>query len=411
MTVFEILAALITLTAAFAWINHRYARLPATIGVMVVSLVFSLGLVALGRMGLAFVGDFARVIETVAFDRALLQGMLGALLFAGALHIDLGDLAEQKLVIALLATVGLVVSTLVVGFGSWWVFSAVGLAVPLTYCLLFGALISPTDPIAVLAILKSVGVPRTLEIKIAGESLFNDGVGVVLFLVILDVAAAGHGPSVVGVAQILAIEVGGGIAFGALVGVVAYWMLKSVDSYQIEILVTLAIVTGAYALALRMHLSGPLAMVVAGLLIGNHGRTFAMSERTRERLDGFWELIDEFLNAILFVLIGVEVLIVEFPPSVLAAGLVAIPLTLLGRWFSVSTSVLALRPWRRLGPHRVKILTWGGLRGGISVALALSLPPGGERDVIVAVTYVIVSFSIIVQGLSMGPMVRRLEVG
>lgn len=408
MSLFEIIAVIVTLAGVFGWLNYRFLRLPPTIGLMIIALLFSLALVGLGRTGIGWVDPFTAFVREVDFDAALLHGMLGALLFAGALHIDIDDLAEQRWVIGILATVGVLMSTALVGVGSWYLFGWLGISVPLTWCLLFGALISPTDPIAVGAILRRVGVPRSLETKIAGESLFNDGVGVVVFLAIVGLVTGGHDPTAAGVAELLLFEVGGGLVYGGLLGWLVYRMLRSVDNYQVEILLTLALVTGGYALANRLHLSGPLAMVVAGLLIGNRGRRFAMSENTRVRLDAFWELIDEMLNAALFVLIGVDILIIDTSPSLLTAAALAIPLVLFARWISVGALVRLLGRVRRFSPHVVKILTWGGLRGGISVALALSLPAGPERGILVTVTYVVVCFSIIVQGLTIGRVVKRL---
>jgi CPA1 family monovalent cation:H+ antiporter len=279
------------------------------------------------------------------------------------------------------------------------------------YCLLFGALISPTDPIAVGAILKTLGAPPRLMTTITGESLFNDGVGVVLFLVIAGAATGGHATDAAAVVELLGIEVVGGVLWGALLGWLAYRMLAAVDNYQVEIMVTLAVVTAGYAMADRFHVSGPLAMVVAGLMIGNHGRSFAMSDHTRERLDGFWELVDELMNALLFVMIGVEVLVLTFSMPALLAGLLLIPLTLAARWIAVSIPLTALKGRHGLPRRAAEILTWAGLRGGISVALALSLPVGPERDLILVVTYVVVAFSIIVQGLTVERVVSRLVEG
>ena len=408
MTLFEMIAAIVTLAGVFGWLNYRFLRLPPTIGLMIIAMVFSLGLVGLAQTGIGWIDPFKAFVREVDFDAALLHGMLGALLFAGALHVNIDDLAEQKGVVGVLATVGILVSTALVGAGSWYLFGWLGVGIPFVWCLLFGALISPTDPIAVGAILKRVGVPHSLETKIAGESLFNDGVGVVVFLAIAGLATGGHEPTPSAIGQLLLFEVGGGLLYGGLLGWVVYRMLRSVDNYQVEILLTLALVTGGYALADHLHLSGPLAMVVAGLLIGNRGRRFAMSDNTRERLDAFWELVDEMLNAALFVLIGIDVLIIDTSPSLLLASALAIPLVLLARWVSVGVLVSLLGRVRQFSPHAVKILTWGGLRGGISVALALSLPAGTERGVLVTVTYVVVCFSIIVQGLSIGPVVKRL---
>jgi len=405
MTIFDVVAGLTTLAALFGWVNHRFIRLPTTIGLMVISIGFSLGLVFASRFGVHLEEPMRQLLAGIDFDDALLNGMLGALLFAGALHIDLASLTKQRGVIALLATVGVLVSTVVVGTLAHLV---LGRDVPLAYCLLFGALISPTDPIAVGAILRKVGLPASLLTKISGESLFNDGVGVVVFLVLLEIAAGGGAVGPRAVVELVALEVVGGLVYGALLGWVVYRMLKSVDNYQVEILLTLGLVTGGYALAHHLHLSGPLAMVVAGLLIGNQGRSFAMSDQTRERLDAFWELVDEFLNALLFVLIGIEVLVLDVGSAAVIAGLILIPVVLLARWVSVAGPITLMRRHRKFSPGAVGILTWSGLRGGISVALALSLPQGGPRDLFITVTYVVVVFSIVVQGLTIGPFARRL---
>jgi monovalent cation:H+ antiporter, CPA1 family len=408
MSEFDVVAVLTTMAALFAWINHRWFRLPTTIGLLAISLLLSVALVALGRAGLAPVDAFLQFVGAIDFDEALIHGMLGALLFAGALHVDLDELLRQKGVIALLATVGVVISTCVVGLLAHVLFGAFGFDVPLLVCFLFGAIVSPTDPIAVGAILRKAGVPRTLLTKITGESLFNDGLGVVIFLLLLQLAFGGAAISVLDASRLLAVEVLGGVAYGALLGWLAYRMLRSVDHYTVEILITLALVTGGYALASRLHVSGPLAMVVAGLLLGNRGRSLAMSESTRQRLDGFWELVDEFLNAVLFVIIGVEVVAVDFAEPVLLASVLAIPAVLFARWVSVALPVAALRQLRTFSPHVVTVLTWSGLKGGISVALALSLPAGPHRSLIVTATYIVVCFSILVQGLTVGPLVGRL---
>jgi len=412
MRTFDLIAVLVSLAAVFGWLNHRFFRLPATIGLMVLSMVFSLGLVALGKAGLGNPGALVSVLEGVDFNEALLNGMLGALLFAGALHLDINDLREQKWVIFLLATAGVLLSTGMVGLGAWAIFHWVGLSVSPVFCFLFGALISPTDPIAVGAILRKAGVSGSLLVKITGESLFNDGVGVVLFVLILGMTGGAHGGGHIGLSQVMAllgIEVGGGLVFGGILGWVVFRMLRAVDAYQVEILLTLALVTGGYALAQALGVSGPLAMVVAGLLIGNRGRAFAMSEQTVQHLDSFWELADEFLNSVLFVMMGLEVLLLGFDRAFLAAGLLAIPLVLLARLFSVGIPIQLLKRIRSFTRHAIPILTWSGLRGGISVALALSLPPGENRDLLLAVTYTVVTFSIVVQGLTVGPLARRLR--
>ena len=419
---FELFSVLISLTACLAWVNHRYVRLPATIGVMVTSMLFSLALVGLEGVGWGASRVLAGVLEEMDFSVTLLHGMLGALLFAGALHLNLNDLREKKLAIAVLATGGVLLSTALVGVGALLLFGMLGLEIPAIYCFLLGALISPTDPIAVGAILRKAEVPDSLRVKISGESLFNDGVGVVLFILLLELATGGQGhgalPLVDGAAldaglpdivRLVVMEVGGGLLFGGAVGWIVYHMLARVDNYQVEILLTLAIVTGGYGLAQALHVSGPLAMVVAGLLIGNHGRSFAMSPEVVEHLDSFWELVDELLNAVLFVMIGLEVLVLDFHPLLLVAGVAMVPLVLVARWTSVGIFVSVLRRFVPFSPHAVKILTWSGLRGGVSVALALSLPKGPTRDLLVGVTYIVVVFSIVVQGMTVGFVARRLS--
>ncbi|MCP5451804.1 MAG: sodium:proton antiporter [Gammaproteobacteria bacterium] len=406
----NLVALLVTLTALFSYINHRFIKLPTTIGVMVLALVLSLILMSLGELGYAPVEQrAAAIIGGIDFNQVLMQGMLSLLLFAGALHVNLEELAQQKWPIGILATVGVVASTFLVGIASWLVLNVLfGISISLLYCLLFGALISPTDPIAVLGILKSAKAPKNLEIKIAGESLFNDGIAVVVFAILLGLAVGGEEVTLGSVALLFTEEALGGIVFGLAIGYVAYLLLKSIDSYDVEILITLALVLGGYALAIHLHVSGPIAMVVAGLMIGNHGRRLAMSDTTREHLDTFWELIDEILNAMLFVLIGLEMIILTFEHDHLLASLLVIPIVLLARLACVGVPVHVMR--RRFGftfsPHAIKIMTWGGLRGGISVALALSLPLGPERQIVLALTYIVVLFSILVQGLTVGKLIK-----
>lgn len=410
MKLFSILAILVSLSAVFSYINHRCLRLPNTIGLMLIALLVSLGLIALEPLGIGLKEDARQLLNHIDFDETLLHGMLSFLLFAGALHINLSDLLEQKRVISLLATMGVVGSTLLVGIVSWCIFRALGITIPLIYCFLFGALISPTDPISVLSILKKAGAPKSLETKISGESLFNDGVAVVVFLVLLSVSKGSQPVTWLSVTGLFIKETLGGVLFGMGIGAIAFFMLKTVDDYQVEILISLALVCGGFALADALHISGPLAIVVAGLLIGNHGRLLAMSQKTRENLDLFWELIDELLNAVLFVMMGLEVLILTFKKEYFVAGLILIPLFILIRFVSVGLPVALLRLFRSFSPHAVKILTWGGLRGGISVALALSLPASPYREVVIAVTYVIVVFSIVVQGLTIGKLVKMKSV-
>ncbi len=409
MSFFNILAILLTLSALFSYINHRYIGLPTAIGLMIIALFMSLGLIALSHFGISLQQSAEVMLRSIDLNETLLHGVLSFMLFAGALHIDINDLAREKWAIGSLATVSVLVSTIVVAFLISLVLKLVGVSVDFIYCLLFGALISPTDPIAVLGILKSAGTSPSLEIKIAGESLFNDGVGVVVFVILLAVATGTEPVSAGGVLLLFIEEAIGGALFGLALGLIAYAMLKSIDSYNVEILITLALVSGGYALADKLHISGPIAVVVAGLLIGNHGRSFAMSETTREHLDTFWELIDEILNAVLFVLIGLEVMALQFTPSYLVIGLLAIPSVLLARLVSVTIPVGIMGWFREFTPDAIKIMTWGGLRGGISIALALSLPLGQSREVIVSATYIVAVFSILVQGLSLGFFARKWQ--
>ncbi len=412
MTLFEIVSVLLVLTALFSYVNYRLLHMPTTIGVMLMALAFSLLLIVLNSFGVSIgQADIARMLKGIDFNQALLHSMLSFLLFAGALHVNLDDLRNQKWMIAMLATGGVLATTVIVGGLTWLLLDALGVGISFIYCLLFGALIAPTDPVAVLGILKSVGVPKSLETKIAGESLFNDGVGVVVFLILLELAAGDVSPaqSAQDMVVLFAQEAIGGAVLGLLLGWVSYKLLKHIDNYQVEVLLTLALVSGGYALADRLHMSGPIAMVVAGLLIGNHGRSYAMSDTTRKRLDDFWELVDEVLNAVLFLLIGLEMLILPFTPELILAGSAAIVITLFARWTSVGTVVALMSRFRGFSQGVVPIMTWGGLRGGISVALALSVPDAPERDVLVTITYVVVVFSILVQGITLGPVVRRFS--
>ncbi|HEY2786503.1 MAG TPA: sodium:proton antiporter [Fimbriiglobus sp.] len=413
MSLFDLIASLITLAAVFSYLNYTLLRLPQAIGLMALSLAGSLILVLVGHAVPGVEHQAKAVVRSVDLNQAFLHGMLGFMLFAGSLQIDLWELASRKWTVAVLSTVGVLISTAVVGLLTWGLLSALGIPVRLIYCLLFGALISPTDPIAVLAILRLAGVPKATEIKIAGESLFNDGVGVVVFLGILEIAVGEGGFDPVRLAGQFVREAVGGAALGLLLGWATYRMLRSVDNYQVEVLLSLALVAGGYALADQLHTSGPIAMVVAGLIIGNTGRAYAMSPVTVEHIDTFWELIDEVLNAVLFVLIGLEVLVIVFRGGLLLAGLLTIPIVLFGRLVSVWVPVSVMWRWGRFPPHTVRLLTWGGLRGGISVALALSIPTHvqgeaiHERKVLIAITYLVVVFSIFVQGLTIGPLSRR----
>lgn len=406
LTPFDVAAVLVVLTAAFAAVNHHLLRLPGSIGLLLVALAASLATLAadalLPALGIA---EAVRVqVRAIDFNETLMDGMLGFLLFAGALHVDLSDLKAQRWIVAVMASLGVMLSTVLVGLGYAWL-----AGVPVVVALVFGALISPTDPVAVLGILKHVRVPKSLETKIAGESLFNDGVAVVVFAVLVAIAfPAGEAITAGGVAWLFLQEAVGGVVFGGLIGWLTYLVLKRTDEYVLEILLTLALVMGGYALAHALHLSGPLAMVVAGLFIGNHGIAFAMSEKSARHVGDFWHLVDEVLNAVLFLLIGIEVFAIPFGERALLPALAAIPLVLLARFLAVWLSVAGMRWRREFTAGAVPVMTWGGLRGGISVALALSLPDSEWKPTILTATYVVVVFSIVVQGLTVGPLIRRM---
>ena len=401
MEAFDVIGILLTLSAVFGFFNYKYIKLPTTIGLMLLGLIFSLIIIITGTFNNDFYVFAQNFVNDVRLDESLLGIMLSYLLFAGALHVKLEDLASQKWVIAILATIGVILSTFIIGTLSYFLMMALGIKINFIYCLLFGALISPTDPVAVLGILKKAGAPKSLETKITGESLFNDGVGVVVFLAILGIATGENDATFAAIGNLFFLEVLGGIAIGFVIGLLAFLMLRSIDQYQVEVLITLALVTGGYSLAHNLHTSGPLAMVVAGLMIGNQGRILAMSEKTEEHLDSFWELIDEILNAILFLVIGLEILVLAFQMNHIIFGIIAIPLTLAVRMLAVSLPAILLRKRANFSKGTIKALTWGGLRGGISLALALSIPKGAERDVLLTATYIVVIFSIAVQGLTL----------
>jgi Na+:H+ antiporter len=412
MAMFNVLAVLMVLAATFGWLNDRYVRLPITVGVMAMGLTLSLALIALSLVYPPIKVDAERLLAAIDFDQLLLHGALGFLLFAGALHIEFGDLREHWASIGVLAIVGTLLSTAIVG-GLCWLFTR-SLELRLTpfHCLLFGAVISPTDPIAVLGMLKSLGAPRRLEVQIAGESLFNDCVGVVVFLALLQFGnrpVSHDGGLALGLLVLVAREVLGGVGLGLLLGLLAYSMLKRIDNYQVEILISLALVTAGYAWAERLHLSAAITVVTAGLLVGNQGRAFAMSDRTRQHLDTFWELIDEILNALLFVLLGLEVLALPVRREYIVAGVLAIPAVLLARFVATGLSLQLVRAVTSAALRTVTLLTWSGLRGGLAVALALVLRdhlPAQQADVLLVMTYFVVVFSILVQALSMKPLLR-----
>jgi len=414
MSIFTIGAILVGLSALFGYINHRLLRLPHTIGLVVVALAASLSIVAFDFFEPSFhiarsVTDALRQID---FNKTLMHGMLSFMLFAGALHADFSALKSRGLTIGVMAFLGTMVSTFVVGTAMWLLSGMLGVDLPFIWALVFGALISPTDPVAVLSLFKIVKVPDTLQAKMAGESLFNDGVGVVVFSVVVAVALAGGEPGggmgAIEIAELFLTEAVGGAVLGLVAGYIGYRAMYRIDDASLEVLISLALVMVTYALALELHMSGPLAMVVAGLFIGNRGVKYAMSETTRDYVMTFWTLVDEILNSVLFLLIGLEVLIVAQGNFPLEAALIAIPVTLFARWLSVSTPIAILSRWQTFTKGAVPVLIWGGLRGGIAVALALSLPEVAYKPTILSITYSVVLFSIIVQGLTVKPLVKRM---
>ncbi|HEX8428165.1 sodium:proton antiporter [Hymenobacter sp.] len=409
MELYTAFSLLLVVAAAFAYLNFRFLHLPSTIGLMVLALLSSLALVGLGRMGVPAVLEIANVVRTIDFHTVLMQVMLSFMLFAGGLHLDAASLGRQRLPVLTLSTVGTMLSTVLVATSLYITLPLFGLPLAFVYCLLFGALISPTDPIAVLGILTKAGIQKPLEIKIVGESLFNDGVGVVIFATVLSVAKAGaEALSVGAVLGLFLREALGGVALGLALGYGGSFLLRSIDNYKVEVLLTLALVAGGSSLATLLHTSGPLAMVMAGIIIGHLGRR-DMSDVTQEYVDKFWEMLDEILNALLFVLMGLQMLVLNITPLYLLVGLLAVGLVLFARLISVGLPLAVLSLRQQFTDNSLTILTWGGLRGGISVALALSLPPTMPRDLLVGVTYVVVVFSILVQGLTIGPLAQYLQ--
>ena len=418
MSLFDIVAVMLTLAAVFGYLNSRYLKLEPSVGLLMISLVSSLCVMLLSWLlpDLELVAVIRAYVGNIDFNEALMHGMLGFLLFAGALHADLDYFVQKRWTIVLLATFGLLISTGLVAVMSKAVFGLLGLHASWLACLVFGALISPTDPIAVMGTLKTLHAPPSLEAKIAGESLFNDGVAVVVFtglVALLQAQGGGHGHGHGGSLGVLDMvwlflrEAGGGGLLGLASGWLAYRMMLDIDDYKVEVLVTLALVMGSYSLAWALHVSGPIAVVVSGLLIGNRGRTFAMSDEVSDYLEKFWELLDEILNAVLFLLIGVEILVLSFATTHVLAGLIIIGVVLLARLISVAVPISLLRMKTEFSQGVVRILTWAGLRGGISVALVLSLPPIEEKPLLLICTYIVVLFSILVQGMTIKKVLRR----
>ena len=407
MTVFQTIALLLCIAALAAYLNSRFLKLPTTISIMAIGMACSSLLVVIDGSALPLDSQVRHILGQVDFYDALMNGMLSFLLFAGALHVDLSELDKQRGPVAVFATVGVFIATGVTAVLLYWVASVFGHPLSFGYCLVFGALISPTDPVAVMSLLKQANAPRSLQLKIVGESLFNDGVAVVLFTITLELAIGGEIGSSRTIALLVVREVVGGAAVGLALGAIAYKMLKTSSDYKVGVLITLALVAGGYSFAQAIHTSGPTAMVVAGLIIGNRGRAKAMTAESRRRLDDFWELLDEVLNAVLFVLIGLEIVLVEFRGT-LVVGLFCIAITVFARTVGIGLPAIVFRKHPSFELRATPILVWGGLRGGVSVALALSLPPSNSRTVIVSITYVVVVFSILGQGLSFRSVMRRL---
>ncbi|UWQ11982.1 sodium:proton antiporter [Aliiroseovarius crassostreae] len=409
MTFLQIASLLIVLAGLFGAINYLFLKLPSAIGILVVSLAASLAVMGLDLLlpGLGMADQVRSTVTGIDFSDALLEGMLGLLLFAGALHVKISDLRQQWRVVILMATIGVALSTTIVGVGFSWL-----TGMPLLIALVFGALVSPTDPVAVLGVLREANLQKSLETKIAGESLFNDGVGYVVFLVLVGLAFpsgdAHHEPGFQAALLLFAQEALGGAVLGVMLGWLTFRLMRHIDDYSLEVLLTLGLAFGGYELAVALHVSAPIMAVCAGLLIGDVGAKHGMSEETRKYVDAFWKLIDEILNAVLFLMIGFEVFAVAFTGDAVMAGIFAIALALFARFAAVAVPVMLLKPFRNFSTGVIPIMTWGGLKGGISVALALSLPENEWKPLILTATYIIVIFSIIIQGLTVAPLATKL---
>jgi CPA1 family monovalent cation:H+ antiporter len=410
MATYQIISFIVLLAAIFAYVNDRWIKWPPTIGIMVLTIFSSILIVIMGNLIPEFSAFAVKTVSNINFGQVLMKVMLSFLLFAGAIHIDADKLKKEFWPVITLATAGVFISTILVSLVSYYLFQLFSIHVPYTHCLLFGALISPTDPIAVMAILKQAGIPESLELKITGESLFNDGVGVVLFLTILEAASNGAANfSVPGTILLFLKEAGGGLLFGAIMGYGAYFVIRSIDNYRVEVLITLAIVMCGYMLADYLHVSALLAIIVTGIIVGTKGRSVALSLTSRDYLGKFWDLIDEIFNAILFLLIGLQMLVIKVHSTIMVIGCIMILVVLFARWVAVFFPVSLMRVKIKFEKNAVTILTWGGLRGGLSVAMALSLPQNMHRDEIVLITYIIVVFSIIIQGLTIGKVAQRMN--
>ena len=409
LTPFDMAAMLVVASALLGWFNHHFIKLPHVIGLTVMGAVAAIGLLLANAFipGITLDDTVARLLVEMNFTDTLLDGMLSFLLFAGALHVDLDRLKADWVPVLLLSTVGVIVSTLIVGGLMWGIGTLMALPIATIWYFVFGALIAPTDPVSVLGVLKEENVPSTLQSTVAGESLFNDGVGIVVFTILLGAAVTGADFSIAEGARLFVIEAGGGVLIGLVGGYMGFRAMRSMDEYALEVTITLAVVMGGYALCSFLHVSGPLAMAVAGLLIGNHGVTFAMSDITRDYVIKFWEVVDELLNSVLFLLIGLEMIaLVPGVPHALL-GLVAIPVTLAARAAAVTVSTRVVPAARPKAEGAWGVLWWGGLRGGISIALVLSLPEGQTRDLLLAATFAAVLFSVLVQRATLGRIIER----
>ena len=411
LSAFELAAILVVASALLGWLNHHFIKLPHVIGLTVMGALAAIALTAVDAVvpGITLDDWVTETLQQLNFTETLLQGMLSFLLFAGALHVDLDRLKVAWLPVLLLSTVGVLISTVLVGLAMWGMGMVLSLPIAPIWYFVFGALIAPTDPVSVLGVLKEENVPASLQSAVAGESLFNDGVGIVVFIILLGAAVSGDDFSLSEGARLFAIEAGGGIMVGLLFGWIGYRALASMDEYTLEVLITLAVVMGGYALCSYLHISGPLAMAVAGLLIGNQGVTYAMSDVTRDYVVKFWELVDELLNSVLFLLIGLEMIVLTVGFDEAALALVAIPITLAARAIGILVSTKAIPAARLQDKGAGRVLWWGGLRGGISIALALSLPPGETRDLILAATFAAVLFSVLVQRATLGRLIEKLK--
>lgn len=412
MELYYSFSVLIVLASMFSYINYRFLKLPNTIGIMVIAIVVSIFLILFGES--AFPKTFTHLhdlMTSIDFTEVLMGAMLNFLLFAGGIHINIKDLKEQLLPVAIFSTIGVLISTFVVAIGVYYILPLVGIQLPFIYCLVFGALISPTDPVAVLSILKQAKVSKALETKVAGESLFNDGMAVVVFTVILQIAIGQKVDlSAESISLLLLQEAGGGLFLGVLLGWITSRLMRQVDDYILSVLVTLSVVMGGYLIAKQLHFSGPLTMVAAGLFMGNFNEKFKMKSETQDYLVKFWELIDEILNAVLFLFIGFELLLIKDLEDYFVPGMIAIVVVLIARFISIWLPTKAMSRRSRFTPQTVRVLVWGGLRGGVSIALALSIPKGTNSNIILCITYFVVVFSIVVQGLTISKVANPKKI-